>query len=230
MTILPELVVFDMAGTTVHDGDAVHRCLAEALAAAGINTTRSQINTVMGLPKPRAIEIVLQEQGHVDLATVDKIHADFVERMLKFYREDESVVEIAGATNVFTALRASGVKVALDTGFSRDIADAILERLGWNNPGLLDTTVTSDEVENGRPYPDMIFEAMERTGVNSTQSVMKVGDTPSDLNEGTSARCGWVIGVTGGSHTREELEACPFTHLIHTVAELPALLGIARPE
>src|SRR5258708_158594 len=31
-----DLVVFDIAGTTVYDGDAVHRCLADAVALAGV--------------------------------------------------------------------------------------------------------------------------------------------------------------------------------------------------
>ena len=30
-----ELVVFDMAGTTVHDEDSVNRCVRDALGAAG---------------------------------------------------------------------------------------------------------------------------------------------------------------------------------------------------
>jgi len=53
-----------------------------------------------------------------------------------------------------------------------------------------------------------------------------VGDTPSDLEEGTAAGCGLVIGVTAGSHTAEQLKPFVHTHLIHTVAELPSLLGI----
>jgi phosphonatase-like hydrolase len=146
--------------------------------------------------------------------------------MIRFYETDSSVHEIAGAGDAFRRLHRAGIKVALDTGFSRDIVDVILDRLGWNDRSLVDTTVTSDEVPRGRPHADMIMKAMRDLGISDARRVAKVGDTPSDLQEGTNAGCALVIGVTGGSHTATQLEPFEHTHLIGTVAELPKLLGI----
>jgi phosphonatase-like hydrolase len=221
-------VVLDMAGTTVYDGDAVHASIGDALRVADVPVTRDEINAVMGLPKPLAIRLLL-ERGAADQATVReetvrRLYADFQRRMLAYYGADPAVREIEGTSAAFRTLREAGIKIALDTGFARPIADAILERLGWARSGLLDATVTSDEVANGRPHPDMIFRAMERTGVAEARRVAKVGDTPSDLQEGHAAGCGWVIGVTEGSHTREQLAQYPHTHLIRTVAALPSCL------
>ena len=53
-----------------------------------------------------------------------------------------------------------------------------------------------------------------------------MGDTPVDLEEGTNAGCGRVIGVTRGTHTRAQLLPYPHTDLIETVADLPRLLGL----
>jgi phosphonatase-like hydrolase len=223
-----DLVVFDMSGTTVYDGDAVHRCLHDALRTLGVKTSRSEINAVMGIAKPLAIRQLLQakldDPSQITDELVDRTHLQFVSRMMAYYHTAPAVSEVEGACETFKALRTAGIKLALDTGFSRAIADAILDRLGWQRPGLLDATVTSDEVAHGRPFPDMIYRAMELTGVADVKRVAKVGDTPSDLQQGTAAGCGIVVGVTQGSHTREELEAQPHTHLIGSVAELPALL------
>lgn len=223
-----ELVVFDMAGTTIYDGDAVNRCLSEALHGANVPVTRDEVNSVMGIAKPVAIRTLMERRAgnssEVSQAEVERVYADFLARMLAYYRTAPEVREIEGATATFRALHAQGVKVALDTGFSRAVADAVLERLGWVHAGLVDATVTSDEVANGRPYPDMIFRAMELTGVTEVARVAKVGDTPSDLQEGQAAGCGWIIGVTQGSHTAEELQPYPHTHRIRTVAELPDIL------
>lgn len=220
----PELVVFDMAGTTVYDGDAVHRSLSEALFAADVRVTRDEINEVMGIAKPVAIRSLMErKRADVTEEAVERIHADFLDRMLRYYRTDQAVRAIEGAEQTFSWLHGQGIKVALDTGFSRPIADAILERLGWKDGELLDAVVTSDEVQNGRPAPDLLFEAMRRTGISKARRTAKVGDTPSDLQEGQAAGCGWVIGVTEGSHTREQLAAHAHTHLIGTVAELPDL-------
>ncbi len=222
-----ELVVLDMAGTTVRDDDAVNNCLRHALAAASLNVTRDEINEVMGIAKPLAIRKLLQSRLNGNSVTdehVNTIHDNFLQRMLEHYRSGPSVEPMPHTMDVFTQLKKSGVRIALDTGFSRPIADAILDRLAWRDSELLDTTVTSDEVAKGRPHPDLLFKAMERTGVKSAKAVAKVGDTPADLGEGASAGSGLNIGVTNGSHTPRELQPHPHTHLISDLGELPALV------
>ena len=223
-----ELVVFDMAGTTVFDGDAVHHGLMNTLHKRGIDVTRDQVNEVMGISKPLAIQTLLEVtgKGKSHASDVDVIHQEFVDSMINFYQVDPSVKEIPGTTLLFQQLRKCGIKVVLDTGFTRNIADTILHRLGWNSDTLIAGSVTTDEVNLGRPHPDMIFKAMEITGVTDPASVAKVGDTPSDLGEGTSANCGWVIGVTEGSHTWEQLSPFPHTHLIGNVTQLPEIFAL----
>lgn len=216
-----ELVVFDLAGTTVNDGDAVNRCLRAALARAGHVVDAEAVNAVMGLPKPEAIRRLIRPEE-----PVGPIHADFEAAMIAFYAEDPSIAEVPGTRRIFAALHRAGVKVAVDTGFGRLIAATVLERMGWSRDGLLDAAVASDEVPRGRPHPDMIHRLMSVLGVLDPRRVAKVGDTPADLEEGINAGCGRVIGVTGGTHTREQLAFYPRTDLIATVADLPRLLGI----
>lgn len=223
----PELVVFDLAGTTVIDPDGVGTCLREALQNVGVSSTVAETNAVMGIPKPEAIRsILLQHQRSDLLDSIDAIHADFTRRMIHFYQTDPRVGEVPGAGNTFAVLHKAGIRVALNTGFSRDITDVLLKRLNWLGSDIIDATICSDEVTRGRPYPDMIQSLMKRLGIKDSQHVAKVGDTPSDLGEGVSAGCGWIIGVTEGSHTREQLSPHPHTLLINSVAELPRLFDL----
>lgn len=223
-----ELVVFDMAGTTVYDDDAVNQCLRAALGAHGILVTRHDVNTVMGLPKPLAIEhLARRHRGtQPEPAFVTEVHQNFLQRMIAFYRSDPEVCEMPGATALFHHLHRHGIRVALDTGFSRDIVDTIVHRLGWLEDDLLDATVASDEVARGRPHPDLVHRAMQLTRVSNPAAVAKVGDTPSDLHEGTAAGCGLVIGITHGSHTAAELAVHPHTHL---VANLEGVRTLVTP-
>jgi len=228
-----KLTVFDIAGTTVYDGDAVHHHLALALAGAGVVVERDEINAVMGIPKPIAIRTVLERHRpnhRADAHEIDEIHSHFQETMLIHYRSSSEVRPVAGAVETFRDLHSHGVKIILDTGFSRPITDAIIERLGWLEDGIIDGSVSSDEVSRGRPWPDMIYRAMTITGILDPGVVAKIGDTPSDLHEGASAGCRWVIGVTGGSHSANELAAYPHTHLIYTVADLPDLFELRRNQ
>lgn len=222
-----ELVVFDMAGTTVEDGDAVAGAFRAALAGVGMEVDPAAVNAVMGLPKPEAIRLLLAGTAqHSSDTSVAAIHEDFVRRMRDHYALDPSVRPLPGATATFAALRRAGIRVALNTGFSRAISDTVLARLGWHAPAVIDADVASDEVARGRPHPDMIRHLMAQLSINDARRVAKVGDTRADLEEGANAGCGFNIGVTSGAFTREQLQACPHTHIVSSVAEVPGLLGV----
>ena len=134
--------------------------------------------------------------------------------------------EVPGTEQTFRALKQAGIKVALNTGFDREVTQTILDRLGWSSSPLIDATVSSDEVPRGRPHPDMIQELMRRFGIDDPAKVAKVGDTPADLQEGKNAGCGLIVGVTEGTHTRAQLEPHPHTLLIDSVRDLPVILHL----
>jgi phosphonatase-like hydrolase len=220
-----ELVVFDMAGTTVHDGDAVNAAFRTALAAVRVEVDPARVRMVMGLPKPEAIRLLLTEAGQrFTEGDVHAVHEDFTRRMRDYYAIDPSVREIPGAAAAFVELRRAGVKVALNTGFNRAITDVILARLGWRSPEVIDAVITSDEVRRGRPHPDMIQALMVPLGIREACRVAKVGDTRADLEEGANAGCGLLIGVTSGSFTREQLQACRHTHIVASVSDVPGIV------
>ncbi|GAB5518842.1 MAG: phosphonatase-like hydrolase [Rhodothermales bacterium] len=222
-----DLVVFDMAGTTVHDADFVARAFLDTLQAAGYPATTGDANTVMGYPKPEAIRrLLIQYDGHALPSDVIRLHHDFLDRMNTFYRTSDEVREVPGARATFERLRHVGIAVALNTGFSRTTADIILDRLGWTDPSLVNATITSDEVTEGRPTATMVIALMDQLSIDDPARVAKVGDTPSDLLEGDAAGCRYNIGVTEGTHSQAELEAYPHTHLIPSVAALPSLLNL----
>jgi len=217
-----KMVVFDMAGTTVEDDDNVHESLIKAMASKGYKISREDANRVMGYPKPVAIETLLRENFKVEdrKELVEKIHTYFLLDMLHHYRYNPDVKAKPNVEFVFDSLRKRGIKVVIDTGFSRDIADAIIDRLQWRTNKLIDYSVTSDEVKHGRPYPDMIQKAMAEFKISNSAQVTKVGDTPSDLMEGMNANCGNVIGITWGAYKREELEMEKYTHLVDDLVEV----------
>lgn len=225
-----ELVVFDLAGTTVKDNKDVHRVLQQALASFDVTISIEDANVVMGIPKPIAIRALLEKRYHGSIAItsgwIQEIHHVFVGRMITFYKTDLSVGEKDGVSDTFRKLKENKLKVVVDTGFDRQIVDPLLARLGWVEKNLIDASVTSDEVANGRPHPDLIFKAMELTGVKDVSRVAKVGDTASDLQEGTSAGCGLVIGITTGAFSESELMKEKHTHLIKDVPSLLEILAI----
>ena len=216
-----ELVVFDMAGTTIVDDGQVPEAFTAALAEHGIAVGPGDIRDVRGAAKRQAILDLLPAGKDRD-RKAERVLSSFRGHLARLYRG--TVREVPGAAGVFRWLRGRGIRAALNTGFDRDTAKMLLETLGWNK-GTVDAVVCGDDVARGRPAPDMILRCMELTGVASAASVASVGDTMLDLQAGRNAGVRYNIGVLTGAHGRETLAAQPHTHLLESVADLPALLG-----
>lgn len=223
-----KLAVFDLAGTTVFDGDAVGNALRQALRqGAKLDISRDEANAIMGTPKDQAIAGILTAHGQASAAGdahVRRLLDLFETIMLEHYRTADEVVELDGASAVFDTLRGRGIYIGIDTGFSTQITLAVLERMGWLRAGLVSGWTCSDRVKAGRPAPYMIYHLMEQLAVVDVATVAKVGDTPSDLNMGKNARVGLNVGVLNGSHTRAQLVVHPHDLLLEGIGQLPEYL------
>ena len=144
--------------------------------------------------------------------------------MMDYYEYDANVKAMEGAEDLFFFLQERGVRVALNTGFSKDIASVIVSRFQWIERGLVDEFIGSDEVPEGRPFPYMIDELKSRLGISEEDTVLKVGDTVVDVLEGKNAGCKFIISVTTGSASREVLELWQPTHIVNSLSEIPAIL------
>lgn len=213
---LPALVIFDMAGTTIEDRGQVPAAFASTLAANGLAISADDIMRVRGASKRQAIRSLLPP------ATADqaeRIYNEFRAQLASTYRND-GIKGVDGADTVIQRLKASGCKVALTTGFDRDIAMLLLGSIGWSS-AMIDALVCGDDVDHGRPSPDMILLAMRMVGVDDPNLVANVGDTALDLESAARAGVRWNIGVLSGAHARETLERAPHTNIIVSVRDLP---------
>ena len=218
-----DLVVFDMAGTTVRDEGQVQDAFTAALAEYGVTVGPERIRSLRGASKREAILALLPpETARAEQA--ERAYASFREHLAR--RNAGTARAVSGAVGVFAWLRDRGIRVALNTGFDRDTTHMLLTALGWAT-GTVDAVVCGDEVPQGRPAPYMIFRCMEATGVVSVGQVANVGDTVLDLRAGHNAGVGFNIGVLSGAHGQDVLTAEPHTHILTSVADLPALLADA---
>jgi phosphonatase-like hydrolase len=213
------LVVSDMAGTTIKDSGEVARAFSAALADHGIEASAQQISAVRGASKREAIASLAAPKYGTDAARVEAVYASFKNHLQRvFTREAEPV---AGVMDTFAWLRAHDIRLALNTGFDRDITEILLDALRWR--GVADAVICGDDVPQGRPAPYMIFRAMEATATSDVRHVLNVGDTVSDLQAARNAGVAVSVGVLSGAHPRDRLEREPHTSLIGSFAALPGL-------
>lgn len=219
-----ELVVLDMAGTTVVDDGIVEQAFERAATRVGLDKTQpldealQYVRDTMGQSK---IEVFRHLTGGDEAAAQDA-NREF-ERAYAELIDEVGVEAIAGAGGIIATLRAAGLKVALTTGFSPETRDAVLDRLDWQ----VDAALSPSDAGRGRPAPDLVLTALIRTGASSVAAVAVVGDTMSDVRSGRNAGAGLVIGVTTGAHTREQLESAGADLVLDSVRDLATVPQLA---
>jgi phosphonatase-like hydrolase len=215
-----QLVVCDMAGTTVTDNHEVEYCFSLAARKTGLRITDAEILSVQGWAKRRVFEVYWERQlGKKNDAWLDKVENSYTTfaQILENHYTENPVTTTEGTLALFAFLKERGIPIALTTGFYRKVTNIILHKLDWlkglnkqytgNGSGIIQASVVSDEVEHGRPEPDMILKAMQLLNVKEASNVINIGDTPSDIESGKKAGCRYSCCVTNGTHSAQQLAA-----------------------
>jgi len=221
-----QCVVFDMAGTTVNEDNIVYKTLQAALNHFNVPV---DLNHVLlygaGKEKFQAIKDIisnspytLDETGQLEafnyfLAQLDIAYLNF------------DVTPMPGAEQVFAALKQSGIKVVLNTGYNRATAENLLGKLGWAEEQQIDLLVTASDVLHNRPMPDMIFYAKDKLHIEDVKHMVKIGDSCIDIEEGKNAGCLLNIGITTGAQTEIQLMEAKPDYIVHSLTALLEILA-----
>ena len=200
------LMVCDMAGTTVNESGIVYKTLYNTIKGYDIYIKPEDMKSWYGVNKTEVLQhfINTDKEYKDNPAILPQMLDSFKKNLKKSYFEEGAIKLIhPNLPEAFNNLRQNGVKIALNTGYSVDIQEALLEALNMRE--FIDGYISSESVPHGRPEPFMINELMKRFDISDSSQVLKVGDTIADIHEGRNAKCGKVVGVLSGAESRENL-------------------------
>ncbi len=220
------LVVFDVGGTLIEDVGHVPAAFEMALRSHGYSVSRAELSSLRGASKRDVIRQIVGERKGSDHEVSERVYHTFQERLSNLFSEG-GARPVVGVEEAVARLRDAGARIAVTTGFDRQITTQVLG--GLESQEILDAVVCGDDVSTGRPAPYMIFRAMELTGVASVHRVATVGDTTNDLRAGYSAGVAANIGVLTGAHDRDRLQQAPHTHILESAALVPEALASPPP-
>jgi phosphonoacetaldehyde hydrolase len=244
-------VILDWAGTTVDHGSlAPVRVLRRVFESRGVEISEQEARRDMGIPKRDHLQSIVSSPAvsqrwrmqigrPAGASDVDAMYADFVSLQLACLARDSAVID--GVVETLARLRKRGLKIGSTTGYTRQMMDILIPAAAANGYRA-DCVVTPDEVAGGRPHPWMIFLNAIRLQIDHLSSMVKIGDTISDIEEGLNAgvwsigvaRTGNLVGLTASDfaalpsdeqqrklgHARTALLDAGAHEVIHSVAEL----------
>lgn len=132
----------------------------------------------------------------------------------------EILEPVGNPPELFDELRSRSLKLAIATNDSEAAANETAKAIGIHH--LLDALYGYDSGHGAKPWPGMILNFAERTGLSPSRLAM-VGDSPADMGAGRAAGCGLVIAVLTGASPKEELEKLADL-VIEDITEIPRYL------
>jgi phosphonoacetaldehyde hydrolase len=216
-----QAVIFDWAGTTVDYGSlAPIRVLQKIFADRGVEITEEEARRDMGVLKSDHIRTLLSlpriadewERRYRQTPGEDeagKLFADFISQQMPCLAQHSKV--ILGVTEAVQRLRERGLKIGSTTGYTRPLLDLLLSHAA-SQGYVPDCALCPDDVGAGRPLPWMMYENAVRMKIYPLESIVKIGDTISDVEEGLNAGT-WAVAVAQTGNmiglTEEQWRALP---------------------
>ena len=205
---MPQAVIFDLDGCLVDSEILSISAITEEIQDMG--ATQVTYDYIRDRFLGVSMQVICQ---HVAEQTGKTCAEDFVdrveERLFARYRTD--LRQIEGATAMLEDLRDQGIPVAIATGGSiRRMGETL--RISGLAPYFEGTAFSADQVDRGKPAPDLFLLAARELGVDPAQCVV-MEDSPHGI-QGARAAGMRAVGFVGGTH----LEPMRDTHrqLLHT--------------
>ncbi|HYU15117.1 MAG TPA: hexitol phosphatase HxpB [Candidatus Acidoferrum sp.] len=164
---LLKAAIFDVDGLLIDSEPIWRRTEVEVFAAHGVALTEEMCEETTGLRIDEVAAHWLASAGQ-SAARAGEIAEEIVDRMVARVRAEGRALD--GGAAAIECCAAAGLAVAVASSSPGRLIDAAIERLGLAS--LLDTRVSAQHEQFGKPHPAVILTCAARLGVAPTECVV----------------------------------------------------------
>jgi HAD superfamily hydrolase (TIGR01509 family) len=174
-------IIFDMDGVLIDSERQSNEGWLWAAEQLGVDMPMWLIDSFKGAPAELCCKFFDDYyKGVIDYWEAKELRTQHVYKI----RETEGIPVKKGVKDIFEYIRNNGLKCAVATSTRRESAEKTLHEIGvWD---YLDAVVYGDEVEHGKPEPDIFLRAAKAIGVNPSEAVV-VEDSINGIKAGYAA-------------------------------------------
>ena len=214
-------VVFDMDGTILNTEMLYPQVSTDILRRRGLELTQELTDAMMGRPAQAAFQVMIDWHDLADsIETLsresEEIFADILETSLGL---------MPGFTELFRSILTANYPVAVCTSASRATAIDLLGR--FNITPDLQFVIGGDEVENGKPHPEIYLTAASRLQLDPSE-IMVFEDSQTGCQAAVDAGT-HAVAVPGEHSNRHEFDGAQFVADTLHDPRIYQLLEIDRP-
>lgn len=174
-------IIFDMDGVLIDSERQSNEGWIWAAGQLGVDMPMWLIDSFKSAPAELCCKFFDDYyKGVIDYWEAKELRTQHVYKI----RETEGIPVKKGVKDIFEYIRNNGLKCAVATSTRRESAEKTLHEIGvWD---YLDAVVYGDEVEHGKPEPDIFLCAAKAIGVNPSEAVV-VEDSINGIKAGYAA-------------------------------------------
>ena len=174
-------IIFDMDGVLIDSERQSNEGWLWAAGQLGVDMPMWVIDSFKGAPAELCCKFFDDYyKGVIDYWEAKELRTQHVYKI----RETEGIPVKKGVKDIFEYIRNNALKCAVATSTRRESAEKTLHEIGvWD---YLDAVVYGDEVEHGKPEPDIFLRAAKAIGVNPSEAVV-VEDSINGIKAGYAA-------------------------------------------
>lgn len=174
-------IIFDMDGVLIDSERQSNEGWLWAAGQLGVDMPMWLIDSFKGAPAELCCKFFDDYyKGVIDYWEAKELRTQHVYKI----RETEGIPVKKGVKDIFEYIRNNGLKCAVATSTRRESAEKTLHEIGvWD---YLEAVVYGDEVEHGKPEPDIFLRAAKAIGVNPSEAVV-VEDSINGIKAGYAA-------------------------------------------
>jgi HAD superfamily hydrolase (TIGR01509 family) len=190
-----DAVVFDLDGVLLQSEEVWDAVRERYVRERGGRYDDEVQRAMMGMSAPEWSRYLHEQAGVPDAPAA--INRDVVERMLDAYRRELPL--LPGAVDAVRRT-AAVFPLGLASSSNREVFEEVLELAGIED--CFRATVSSEEVERGKPAPDVYLEAARRLGV-APERCAAVEDSHAGIRSAKSAAMR-VVAIPNASYPPDD--------------------------
>ncbi|MCI8660346.1 MAG: HAD family phosphatase [Lachnospiraceae bacterium] len=160
-------VIFDMDGLMIDSERVTYEGYVIVCGKLGLRMEEAFYKQVLGLPLPTVFQMFYDKYGSSFPMeqVLEQVHRYMDDRFCK-----EGVPVKEGLKDLLDYLKRKDYKTIVATSSNRDRVDRILEQTKLT--GYFDDSICGDEIERGKPHPDIFQKACEKMGVKPEEAIV----------------------------------------------------------
>ena len=215
-------IIFDVEGTLVDCVPHVLDSWKQTLEGAGHDIALAELQRYSGMDGADMLERLLPDQSKKHKkgllkAQGDRYRRDYLALARPFY----------GVRELFKTLKQRGFALGIATTCKKDELRSYDHSMRVLE--LTDAVACGNDVEKGKPHPDLYHAALQKLGVMEPGTATAVGDTPYDAMAATALGM-QATGVLTGGFSERVLKDTGCDLVLEEVRELAERIGLPRSE